>query len=84
LSKSVCIGTYRLVFKVEYMEGGPIVSYRPHRTVIENLRGDEHRRMYMFVTSPMVMPFPFLCPKTTVIDMDSEVLNSILLPLRGD
>lgn len=84
LTRSVCIGTYRLTFKVEYKDGGPIVVYTPHKTVIENPREDEYRRMYMFVISPIVMPFPFRLPKKTVVDFEGEVLNQILLPLTDD
>ena len=84
LSRSVCIGTYRLTFDVDFTPEGPIVSYRPHRTVIDNPRGDEFRRMYMFVTSPIVMPFPFPCPTKTVVDLEGEVLNEVLRPLRDD
>ncbi|KAK5145851.1 hypothetical protein LTR04_001193 [Oleoguttula sp. CCFEE 6159] len=84
LSRSVCIGTYRLTFDVEFTDEGPVVSYKPHKTVIGNPRGDEHTRMYMFVTSPIVMPFPFPCPVKTVVDLEGEMLNQILLPLRDD
>ncbi|EMC97268.1 hypothetical protein BAUCODRAFT_55138, partial [Baudoinia panamericana UAMH 10762] len=34
LVRSVCIGTYRLMFEVRYMDDGPVVDYRPHKTVI--------------------------------------------------
>lgn len=30
------------------------------------------------------MPFPFMCPVRTVVDPETEKLNSILLPLRDD
>lgn len=84
IKKSVCIGTYRLRFEVTYLDEGPIVEYRPHELVIENPRGDEHRRMYMFATSPIVMSFPFECPMRTVPDFEGEVMNAVLLPLRDD
>ncbi len=66
------------------MNKWPIVHYRPHRVVLEIPRGPEHRRIYMFVTQPIVMPFPFECPTKTVVDLDGEILNKILLPLRDD
>ncbi len=84
LTRSVCIGTYRFTFEVKYLDDGPVVSYAPHATVIPNPRGDEHRRMYMFVTSPTVMSFPFRLPKKMVVDFEGEILNQILLPLRDD
>jgi DNA-directed RNA polymerase subunit M/transcription elongation factor TFIIS len=84
LTTSVCIGTYRFTFEVKYLDDGPVVYYAPHATVIPNPRGDEHRRMYMFVTSPIVMSFPFRLPKTMTVDLEGEILNQILLPLRDD
>lgn len=84
IKKSVCIGTYRLKFMIKYMDGGPIVSYAPHEVVIENPRGDEFRRMYMFVTSPIIMSHPFECPVREMPDYEGEMLNSIMLPLRDD
>ncbi|KAH8156706.1 hypothetical protein CIB48_g11545 [Xylaria polymorpha] len=84
IERSFCIGTYRLTFDVEYTNNGPIVTYKPHNTIIENSRSIEHRRMYTFVTSPIIMPFPFHCPMRTVPDFESEMLNLILLPLRDD
>lgn len=73
INTSVYVGTYRLEYKVTYADGGPIVVYKPHETVIENLRGDEHRRMYVFVTSPIAMPFPFECPVRTLPDFEGEI-----------
>ncbi|KAF4460194.1 cell division control 48 variant 1 [Fusarium albosuccineum] len=84
IKKSVCIGTYRLKFEIVYLDDGPIVKFEPHELVIDNNRGDEHRRMYMFVTSPIIMTFPFECPMQIIPDFESEILNSILLPLRDD
>lgn len=84
VDQSVCIGTCRLTFKIDYMDEGPVVYYRPHKTIIENRRGDEHRRIYMFVTPPIIMLFPYPCPMKTVVDLESEVINSILLPLGDD
>jgi len=84
LTTSVCIGTYRFTFEVKYLDDGPVVYYSPHATVIPNPRGDEHRRMYMFVISPIVMSFPFRLPKTMTVDLEGEILNQILLPLRDD
>lgn len=72
------------MFDVKYTDDGPIEEYKPHDVVIDNPRGDEHRRMYMFVTSPIIMPFPFTYPVTTIPDFESETMNSILLPLRDD
>ena len=58
---------------------------KPHRTVISNPdRGDEHRRMCMFVTSPIIMPFLFHCPMKIAMDLKCAVINSMLLPLRDD
>jgi hypothetical protein len=84
LERSVCIGTWRMTFTVEHTEHGPIVIYKPHKTVIDNTRGPEHRRIYMFVTQPIVMPLPFECPTKTVVDLDGDIINKILLPLRDD
>lgn len=38
----------------------------------------------MLVTSPIIMPFPFPCPVRTVVDLEGEMLNQILLLLRDD
>ncbi|KAH9827501.1 cell division control protein 48, variant 1 [Teratosphaeria destructans] len=84
LVRSVCIGTYRFTFDVKYPDGGLVVSYAPYPVVIPNPRGEEHRRMYMFVTSPIVMPFLFRLPKKMTVDFEGEILNQILLPLRDD
>ncbi len=84
IGRSVCIGTYRLRFDIDYTNDGPIVSYKPHEMVIENERGPEHRRVYMFVTSPIIMSYPFQCPVREIPDLESDMLNAILLPLRDD
>lgn len=82
VGKSVCIGTWRLRFMVRWEDFGPVVRYIPHEEVIENIRGPEHMRMYMFVRNPIIMPYPFACPHTFSVAMDDEVLNDILMPLR--
>jgi hypothetical protein len=46
--------------------------------VIENPRGDEYRRMYMFATSPIYMPFPFSYRVKTVVGMEGNVISSCL------
>ncbi|OBT60330.1 hypothetical protein VE03_10271 [Pseudogymnoascus sp. 23342-1-I1] len=84
LERSVCIGTWRMTFSIEHTEHGPIVFYSPHKLVLSNPRGPEHRRVYMFVTQPIVMPHPFECPIRTVVDMDGDIINKMLLPLRDD
>jgi hypothetical protein len=52
--KSVCIGIDILEFKVEYKDSGPIVTSKLHKAVVEKPRGDEYRRMYMFVMSLVI------------------------------
>jgi hypothetical protein len=84
LERSVCINTWRLTYTVSYVNDGPVVTMDMHRTVIDNPRGDEHRRMYMFVNSPLLMPFPFEIPRRIMIDMDNEMMFEILRPLRDD
>jgi hypothetical protein len=34
MDTSICIGTWRLTFSVEYEDDGPIVRYKPHKEVI--------------------------------------------------
>ena len=85
LHPSVCIGTYRLVFKCEYEEMGPIVHFRPHWPVIP--RGDMdsmYERILTFVKSPIVFPNPVVCPYTVKVDIADTVISKILLPLRYD
>ena len=36
LNGSICIGTYRLTFTVEYLSQGPLVKYFPNQSVIPN------------------------------------------------
>ena len=84
VEKSVCINTWRLTYRVEYVPGGPVVTMDVHPTVIENPRGDEYRRTYMFVTSPLLIPFPFEVPRRITIDLDNEIIFEILKPLRDD
>ncbi|POR30919.1 hypothetical protein TPAR_08904, partial [Tolypocladium paradoxum] len=79
---STSASAYRLKFDIEYTDGGPIITYKPHEIVIDNPRGAEHRRMYVFVTSPIIMSFPFECPMREIPDLESEMLNSILLPVN--
>ncbi len=67
-NKSVCIGTYRLTFEVTYEDGGSIIEFKSYRAMLENPRRDEHMRMHMFVTSPTIMPFPFISPVKTIAD----------------
>lgn len=82
VSRSVCIGTWRLRYTVDWLDVGPIVRYMPHEEVIENIRGVEHTRMYRFVTNPIIMPYPFACPHTFVVNMEEEIINDILKPLK--
>lgn len=51
MTRNICKGTHRLTFDIKYTSEGPIVNYKPLKTIIPNPREDEHRRMYMFVTS---------------------------------
>jgi hypothetical protein len=84
MDRSVCIGTWRLTFDIEYAEDGPIVRYTPHREVIQNPRGPEHTRTYMFVVTPIMMAHPYACPLTFKVNMQNMILNYILAPLRDD
>ena len=86
VQRSICIGTWRLLYEVEYIDGSPVVKYIPHPTVIESppQRGPEHRRQYMFVTRPIPMPYPFHVPSKIFVDFEHPVLNQIMLPLRDD
>lgn len=63
---------------------GLIITYRPHTTVILNSRGDVHRCRYEFITSSIIMLFPFPCPVKTMADLKGQVLTSMTLPLRDD
>jgi len=51
IKKTVYIGTYKLRFTISYTDKGPIVKYKPHKTVIDNPRGNEHKRMYITLTN---------------------------------
>lgn len=82
IAKSVCIGTWRLRYMVAWHDSGPVVRYIPHEEVIENIRGTEYARMYMFVRNPIVMPYPFACPYMFKVEMDDPVINEILRPFR--
>ncbi|KAI1291213.1 hypothetical protein F5Y03DRAFT_400884 [Xylaria venustula] len=84
IHRSVCIGTWRLTFRVEYLSKGPVVYYNRHHEVIKNMRGPEYTRMYMFVRSPITMPIPFICPIKITVDSADRVINNILKPLRDD
>lgn len=82
---SVCIGTYRLMFRVEYKDEFCIVHYRPHPPVIG--RGNKHEtadRIGCFVVSPIAMPNPVYCPHMVKVDFNDPVINSIMAPLRDD
>lgn len=82
IGKSVCIGTWRLRYVVSWTDVGPIVRYIPHEEAIENIRGPEHMRMYMFVRNPIIMPYPFACPHTFQIAMDDPIINKVLKPFK--
>jgi hypothetical protein len=85
IQESICIGTYRLVYNVEYKDDSAIVHFRPHPTVIP--RGNKHEsssRIDCFVVCPIVMPNPVICPYRVPVDWDDRVINSIMAPLRDD
>lgn len=82
IGKSVCIGTWRMRYRVTWHDFGPVVRYYPHEEAIDNIRGSEHARMYMFVRNPLVMPYPFVCPHTFNVRMDDPLLNKILKPFK--
>ena len=82
--RSVCIGTWRLTFTIEFKDRGPHLHFSPHPSVVGNVRGDEHARMYMFVLMPISLPHPYACPVNIMVDMMDKVINEILRPLRDD
>lgn len=84
LARSVCVGTWRLRFRVEYDQEGPTVHYAPHEEVIENPRGPEYSRMYMFVKSPITISYPYASPLRVPVRCDDPIINAILKPLRDD
>jgi hypothetical protein len=84
MDTSVCIGTWRLTYTIKYEDEGPVVSYKPHKEVIQNPRGPEHTRTYMFVVTPIVMAHPYACPVTFRVNMENYILNYIMAPLRDD
>lgn len=84
IDRSVCINTYRLVPTIEYAEGGPIVTYQVHDPIIEQYRGPDYIRQTMFVVTPLVLPSPSHIYFKTAVDLDNEVVNDILYPLRDD
>lgn len=82
---SVCIGTYRLMFHAETSSTGTIVHYRPHPVMIPNPTGNaDVNRVYCFVKSPIIVPYPFSIPYEVVVDFEDIILNKVLAPLRDD
>ena len=69
---------------VKYERSGPVVHFRPHRPMIENITGPEHTRMYMFIRTPIIMSYPFACPYQIAVDMSDMVINKILMPLTDE
>lgn len=59
IDTSVCIGTWRLTYTVEHIEEGLVVRFKPHREVVQNPKGPDHTRTYMFVVTPIVMASPY-------------------------
>lgn len=85
IKPSVCIGTYRLVFKCDYTEEKITVHYRPHNIIIPRGNMDEmYDRILMFVISPITLPSPSQCPYRVDVDASDDVIGRILLPLRYD
>lgn len=66
------------------MNDGPVVTMNIHRTIIDNLRGDEYRRIYIFVNSPFLIPFPFEIPRRIMINIDNEIMFEILKSFKDD
>ncbi|KAK8869288.1 hypothetical protein PGQ11_007866 [Apiospora arundinis] len=82
---SLCIGTYRLMYEVEYTEDSPIVYYMLHKPVIERAaKSKSQERIDCFVVNSIVMRSPFGCPRVVKVDYTDEVLNYIMRPLRDD
>ncbi len=67
-----------------YSNSSPIIRYKLRMTVIENPRGDEHRRLYILVTALIIMSFSFMCLPRSAVDLEGEILNSDLLLLMED
>lgn len=82
--RSVCIGTWRLTYVVRYGTEAAVVRFAEHQPVVENVRGPEYKRTYMFVTSPITMPHPYACPIEVTASFKDPIMNAILLPLRDD
>lgn len=86
LHPSVCVGTYRLVFVIEWRgDGYVIVHYKPHMPVTNSGGRDVmYARIYCFVRSPIILPSPSTCPYRVPISFDDYIINKILMPLRDD
>ncbi|KAI0410272.1 hypothetical protein F5X98DRAFT_386670 [Xylaria grammica] len=78
--RSMCVGTLRLTFGVEYKAKGPIVSFRQHIGVIGNPKGPKGTRMYCFVRSTIILRYPFSCPVKIPVNVNDRIINSILKP----
>ncbi|KAH0556446.1 hypothetical protein GP486_005639 [Trichoglossum hirsutum] len=68
--------------KIECVNDEPVVVFDAHGEVIDNPRGPEYKRMYTFVTTPILMPHPFQIPRRITVDLDSGIIAEILRPLR--
>jgi len=84
VNKNVYIGIYKLIFIIKYTFEGLIIIYKPYKTVIDNIKKNEYKRIYIFVIYFIIMPFFFSYFIKTVVDYESDIFNKIILPFKNN
>ena len=78
------MGITRLTSAVPFEEIGPVVTFTPLLYMVGNDKGIEYARIYMFVVSPIVMPYPYAISVRVGDNMSDKIINKFLEPLGED
>jgi len=84
VNKNVYIGIYRLIFIIKYTFEDPIIIYKFYEIIIDNIRGDKYKKIYIFVICVIIMPFFFLCFIKTVVDYENDIFNKIIFSFKNN
>jgi len=84
VNKNIYIGIYKLIFIIKYTFEGPIIIYKFYETVIDNIKGNEYKKIYIFVIYFIIIPFFFPCFIKTVVDYESDIFNKIIFSFKNN
>jgi len=63
---------------------GPIIIYKPYEIIIDNIRGNEHKKIYIFIIYFIIISFFFSYFIKTVVDYENDIFNKIIFLFRNN